>query len=81
MLAQIEQANITGIVTDGNGAGAGADAVVTAVNTSTKLSVETKTNSTGAYRIVFLGAGQYALVAEKGRIRQCAFQVSFSPWA
>ncbi len=65
MLAQIEQANITGIVTDATGAGV-PEAVVAAVNTNTKVRVETKTNSTGAYRIPFLGAGQYELVAEKG---------------
>jgi hypothetical protein len=62
--AQIDQANITGIVTDASGA-AVPGATVAAVNTRTKVRVETLTNETGAYRIPFLGAGEYELTVER----------------
>jgi hypothetical protein len=63
-LAQIEQANITGIVTDASGAGV-PNAAVAAVSTRTRVRVETKSNNTGAYRIPFLAAGDYDLLVEK----------------
>ncbi len=63
-LAQIEQANITGIVTDASGAGV-PNATVAATAARTKVRVETKTNSTGSYRIPFLTAGDYELTVEQ----------------
>lgn len=63
-LAQIEQGTITGLVTDASGSGV-PDAVAAAVNTRTRIRVETRTNETGVYRIPFLPAGDYELTVQK----------------
>ncbi|MBI3680329.1 MAG: TonB-dependent receptor, partial [Acidobacteria bacterium] len=63
-IAQIEQANITGLVTDASGS-AVPDALVTITNRATRIKAETRSNETGAYRIPFLAAGSYDLTVEK----------------
>ena len=58
--AQIEQANLTGVVTDESGAVVpGATVVLT--NRATKVKAETATNAAGLYRLPFLAAGEYDL--------------------
>jgi len=64
LAAQIEQATVTGIVTDASGAGV-PNAAVSITNTRTQVRTDSRTNATGAYRIPFLPAGSYELTAEK----------------
>lgn len=61
---QIEQANVTGTVSDATGAVV-PSATITIVNTRTKVSTTTESNETGTYRIPFLPAGEYELTVEK----------------
>ena len=62
--AQIEQANLTGVVTDESGALVpGATVVLT--NRATKVNAETETNPAGGYRLPFLSAGEYDLKVTK----------------
>lgn len=62
--AQIEQANITGMVTDASGA-AVPGAAVAAINGATKARAETVSNEAGVYRLPYLPAGGYELTVEK----------------
>jgi hypothetical protein len=62
--AQVEQATVTGIVTDGSGA-AIAGAKVTLTNTETQVAVSTQTNNQGNYSFPFVPHGTYSVVAEK----------------
>ncbi len=62
--AQIEQANVTGTVSDATGAVV-PNATVTVTNIRTKVSSATESNETGIYRIPFLPAGEYELTVEK----------------
>ena len=62
--AQIEQANLTGTVTDQTGAVI-PDAAVTLTNRATKVKAETSTNSAGQYRLPFLSAGEYDLLVTR----------------
>jgi len=64
LLAQIEQANITGTVTDASGA-AVPGAEITAVHTKTQVAARTRTNDAGVYRLPYLTVGEYELVVEK----------------
>jgi hypothetical protein len=63
-LAQIEQANVTGIVTDVTGASV-PSAKVAITNTNTKVRIETVTNDAGAYRLPYLPTGVYELTVER----------------
>jgi len=62
--AQIEQANITGTVSDATGAVV-PDAVVRVTNIRTKVTAETRSNQSGAYRLPYLSSGDYELSVEK----------------
>lgn len=62
--AQIEQANITGVVMDASGA-AVPGAAVTVTNVKTRARAETRSNVTGVYRLPYLPAGEYELSVEK----------------
>lgn len=63
LAAQVEQATVTGIVTDSSGASV-PSAKVAIVNTNTKVRSETVTNETGAYRLPYLPTGPYELLVE-----------------
>lgn len=70
LFAQIEQANLTGVVTDDSGAVVpGATVVLT--NRATKVNAETETNPAGLYRLPFLSAGYYDL-----KVTKAGFDVS-----
>jgi Carboxypeptidase regulatory-like domain len=62
--AQVEQGNITGVVTDQSGASV-AGAKVTVTNLDTQVTAATSTNSQGNYEFPFLPHGNYSVVAEK----------------
>jgi len=62
--AQIEQANITGTVSDSTG-GRVPGALVSATNKATRVRAETRTNETGAYRLPYLTVGEYDIVVER----------------
>jgi len=62
--AQIEQANLTGVVTDDSGAVV-PGAVVLLTNRATKVKAQTETNPAGLYRLPFLSAGEYDLTVTK----------------
>jgi hypothetical protein len=62
--AQIEQANLTGAVTDETGALIPGAAVVL-TNRATKVKAETETNQAGQYRLPFLTAGEYDLAVTR----------------
>ncbi|MFN9459009.1 MAG: carboxypeptidase regulatory-like domain-containing protein [Acidobacteriota bacterium] len=64
LAAQVEQATVTGLVTDESGAAVPA-ARVAIVNTGTKVRAETTTNETGAYRLPYLPTGPYELTVER----------------
>jgi len=64
LMAQVEQGNITGVVTDQSGAVV-PDATVRAINVRTQVKVETVSNESGAYRLPFLNIGEYEVTAEK----------------
>lgn len=64
LYAQIEQANLTGTVTDTSGASV-PGAAVSIVNLQTKTRAETRSNDTGTYRLPYLPAGEYQLSVEK----------------
>lgn len=62
--AQIDQANVTGVVSDETGAVVpGATIVLT--NRATKVGAEAETNQAGQYRLPFLAAGEYDLAVTK----------------
>src|SRR6266542_5366784 len=61
--AQVEQATVTGVVTDPTGA-AMPGALVTARNTLTGVEASTRTTTEGIYRIPYLQPGTYHLTAE-----------------
>jgi hypothetical protein len=72
ILAQIDQGNITGTVTDQLGAVIPKVQVIV-TNTQTQVKRETQTNEEGHYRVPYLSPGQYELTAEsqgfnKGRV-------------
>ncbi|MBI4472580.1 MAG: TonB-dependent receptor, partial [Acidobacteria bacterium] len=62
-LAQVEQANITGTVSDQSGAVI-PGARVRAINTQTRVTKETVTNDQGQYRIPYLHPGRYEVTVE-----------------
>jgi hypothetical protein len=62
--AQIEQANITGSVSDATGAIV-PDALVRVTNMRTKVAAETRSNQSGVYRLPYLSAGESELSVEK----------------
>jgi hypothetical protein len=64
MYGQIEQANITGTVTDASGASV-PGAAIAATNTQTRVRAETESNESGAYRLPYLRVGEYELTVEK----------------
>jgi outer membrane receptor protein involved in Fe transport len=64
LVAQIEQANLTGLVIDESGAVV-PGAAVSLVNLATRVRQDTETNSAGGYRLPFLAAGQYDLSVTK----------------
>lgn len=64
LFAQIEQANLTGLVTDESGAVV-PGAAVSLTNLATRVRQETETNASGGYRLPFLTAGQYDLSVTK----------------
>ncbi len=64
LLAQLEQANITGTVTDASSA-AVPGAEVMAIHTKTKVAARARTNEAGVYRLSYLTVGEYELVVEK----------------
>ncbi len=64
LFAQSGRANITGTVTDSQGAVV-PDATVTATNTKTGVAVPVVTNSSGVYNIIQLVPGVYLLKVEK----------------
>ena len=64
VFAQSGRANITGTVTDSQGAVV-AGATVTATNTATGVAIPTTTNGAGAYYILQLVPGVYTLKVEK----------------
>ena len=64
LAAQVEQATVTGSVTDSSGASV-PSAKVAIVNTSTKVRTETATNETGTYRLPYLPNGRYELLVER----------------
>jgi Carboxypeptidase regulatory-like domain/TonB dependent receptor len=71
-LAQVDQGNITGTVTDQQG-GVVPQARVIVTNTRTQVARETLTNEEGYYRVPYLTPGQYELTVEssgfnKGRV-------------
>jgi hypothetical protein len=63
ILAQIDQGNITGTVTDQLGAVV-PRAQVIVTNTQTQVKRETQTNEEGHYRVPYLSPGQYELTVE-----------------
>ena len=70
LFAQIEQANLTGVVTDDSGAVV-PGATVLLTNRATKVNAETETNPAGLYRLPFLSAGVYDL-----KVTKAGFDVS-----
>ena len=64
LTAQIEQANITGSVTDATGASV-PGALVTATHTGTGVAAKTRTNESGVYRLPYLTVGNYELTVER----------------
>ena len=64
VLAQVEQATITGTVTDASGAVV-PGAVVTATNLRTGVAGNTLTNNEGNYRLPYLPAGEYEVTVSK----------------
>ena len=65
LFAQTGRANISGTVTDSQGA-AVSGAEVTATNTATGVAIPTTTNGSGVYQIQQLIAGTYTLKVEEG---------------
>ncbi|MBI3694568.1 MAG: carboxypeptidase regulatory-like domain-containing protein [Acidobacteria bacterium] len=63
-LAQVEQATITGTVTDSSGAVV-PGARVSVTNVKTGVSGETQTNAEGQYRVPYLHPGEYEVVVAK----------------
>ncbi len=63
-LAQVEQATITGTVTDQSGAVV-PQAQVTITNLQTGVASQTRTNEEGHYRLPYLHPGQYEVTVEK----------------
>ena len=63
-LGQVEQAGITGTVTDPTGA-AVPKAKITATNVKTQVSAATETNDLGYYNLPYLPVGEYTVTAEK----------------
>src|SRR5262245_51259589 len=61
--AQVEQATLTGTITD-NAGGKVRDAKVTITNVNTQVVRETKTTSDGHYTVPYLPAGQYEITVE-----------------
>src|SRR5262245_35809326 len=61
--AQVEQATLTGTITD-NAGGMVRDAKVTITNVNTQVVRETKTTSDGHYTVPYLPAGQYEITVE-----------------
>src|SRR5436190_18607951 len=67
-VGQVQNGQFTGTVTDPSGAAiAGAKVMVT--NRATNLSVSTTTNTSGAYTVKELPAGQYDVAVEAGGFR------------
>ncbi len=64
VFAQSGRANITGIVTDAQGA-AIPNATVTATDTATGVATPTTSNQSGVYSLIQLQAGNYTVKAEK----------------
>lgn len=62
--AQVEQATITGTVTDQSG-GVVPEARVTITNVQTGVVSETKTNAEGHYSVPYLHPGEYEVIAER----------------
>jgi Carboxypeptidase regulatory-like domain/TonB dependent receptor len=62
-IAQVEQATVTGTITDRTG-GVVRDAKVTITNVNTRTVRETKTTSDGHYTVPYLPAGQYEISVE-----------------
>jgi hypothetical protein len=60
--AQIDRATLEGTITDPSGASIGGVSV-TATNSDTGISKETKTNASGYYRFPGLAAGEYTVIA------------------
>jgi hypothetical protein len=71
MSAQVPTATITGVVQDASGAFV-PDVKVTAINTSTNLSREAVTDSSGTYRIPALNPGPYRLEAQASGFKTAA---------
>ena len=72
--AQIEQANLTGVVNDQSGAVVPGAAVVLE-NRETKVKAETQTNASGGYRLPFLKAGEYDLTVTKAGFANALVQL------
>lgn len=64
LLSQVEQATVTGTVSDGSG-GSIPSAKVAIVNQGTQVRTETVTNETGKYRLPYLPNGVYELLVER----------------
>src|SRR5215510_10588596 len=62
-LAKVEQATLTGTITDKTG-GVVRDAKVTITNVNTQAVRETKTTNEGHYTVPYLPAGQYEITVE-----------------
>ncbi len=67
--AQVNNASLTGLVSDSSGASV-ADAKVTAVNTATNFERSLSTSSDGYYTFATLPVGQYKITVEKQGFRQ-----------
>src|SRR6266487_154306 len=67
-VGQVQNGQFTGTVTDPSGA-AIAGAKVTVTNRATNLSVSTTTNTSGAYTVKELPAGQYDMTIESSGFR------------
>jgi len=61
--------SISGRVTDSNGAGLHG-ARVSAINTATNVSTNTRTDDAGNYRLLYLSPGQYVISAETGGFKK-----------
>lgn len=61
---QIEQANVTGNVSDATGAVI-PQAKIRINNLETRVTAETESNESGSYRLPYLAAGEYELTVEK----------------